>query len=145
MFDKDAPSAANYGAIGMVIGHELTHGFDDQGRKFDGTGKMQDWWSKDMVDNFEQRASKVKQLYKGFEVEPGLNVNGDLTVGENMADMGGLKLAFQAWKALEKEKSLEKKTASGIEGLKKEQLFFVAAAQAWCGHSTPESVRMHVN
>ena len=88
--------AVNYGAIGVVIGHEMTHGYDDQGRKYDAEGNLQDWWTEADAKAFEERAQKVVQQYSGYEVLPGLHVNGQLTLGENIADLGGASIAFEA-------------------------------------------------
>ena len=99
MFDPNADAAVNYGAIGGVIGHELTHGFDDQGRKFDAEGKLHDWWTAEDAKTFEQRAAVLGAQYSKFEPLPGAKVNGDLTMGENIADLGGLTIALDAWRA----------------------------------------------
>jgi len=140
-FHKDYPAPMNYGAIGYVIGHELTHGFDDQGRKFDAGGHLTDWWTPASVEKFEERAQCVADAYDTFEVEPGIHVNGELTLGENIADIGGLKEswnAFQAWKAR------QTKPVEGLAGLTADQLFFVSAAQVWCTDVAPEYSRMLV-
>ena len=91
----------NYGGIGMVMGHELTHGFDDQGRKFDAQGKLTEWWEPSVATKFEERAACVEKQYEGYEVQPGLNLNGKLTLGENIADIGGIKEAYNAYKLYE--------------------------------------------
>jgi len=96
-FDPTADDALNYGGIGMVIGHELTHGFDDQGRKFDGAGNMTEWWTSDDDKNFRERADKVVAQYNGYVAVDTLHVNGRLTLGENIADLGGLTLAYYAY------------------------------------------------
>src|SRR5206468_9156049 len=95
-FDLTMDDAVNYGAIGVVIGHEMTHGYDDQGRKYDAEGNLQDWWTEADAKAFEERAQKVVQQYSGYEVLPGLHVNGQLTLGENIADLGGASIAFEA-------------------------------------------------
>jgi len=136
-FSADYPMAMNFGGIGMVMGHELTHGFDDQGRKFDGEGKLTEWWNETAVTKFEERAQCVDDLYSGYEVQPGVHLNGKLTLGENIADMGGIKqahLAYLAWA----EANGEDPRAQAIEGLTAEQLMFVAFGQIWCSKSTPE-------
>lgn len=139
-FHKDFPEAMNLGAMGLVIGHELTHGFDDQGRKFNEKGELADWWTPTSVAGFEQRAACIDRQYSSFEVEPGVAVNGKLTMGENIGDNGGLR---QAWDALQK-KQRERGEAPKLAGLTEDQLFFVAAAQIWCTEATPESMRLQV-
>jgi len=128
------PAAMNYGAIGMVVGHEITHGFDDQGRAYDAEGKLRDWWEASVVSAFEERAQCVGDLYSGFQVQPDLFVNAKLTMGENIADLGGLKLAWKAWQA----HAAEHGKAGEFAGLTDEQLFFVSFAQSWCSVSRPE-------
>ena len=140
-FSRDFPRAMNYGAVGMAMGHELTHGFDDQGRKFDGAGRMTEWWDPSVVARFEERARCVETLYSGYEVEPGVRVNGKLTLGENIADLGGIKETYGAYKAWEAEHGAP---ASPVPGLTNDQLFFVGFAQSWCELSTPERARMLV-
>ena len=125
-FDPAADDAVNYGAIGAVIGHEIGHGFDDQGRLYDATGKLEDWWTKADGDAFKKRASGLVQQYSAFEVLPGLKVNGELTLGENIGDLGGLGVAYQAY-----QRSLGGKPAPTLEGLTGDQRFFLAYAQAW--------------
>lgn len=139
-FHKDFPLAMNLGGIGYVMGHELTHGFDDQGRKFDARGALRDWWSEASVAGFDQRASCIREQYGRYEVEPGVAVNGELTLGENIADNGGLK---QAWAVLQRRQA-ERGEGPRVAGLTEDQLFFVAAAQVWCTESTPESERLQV-
>src|SRR5262249_48943021 len=95
-FNKEAPDAVNFGSMGMVVGHELTHGFDDQGRKFDARGNLMDWWTPESGSAFIERADCVKKEFDGYTVVDDLRVNGALTLGENVADLGGLKLAFAA-------------------------------------------------
>ena len=125
-FDATADDAVNYGSIGAVIGHEIGHGFDDQGRLYDATGKLEDWWSKADGDAFKKRASGLVQQYSGFEALPGQKVNGELTLGENIGDLGGLGVAYQAYQS-----SLDGKPAPVLEGLTGDQRFFLAYAQAW--------------
>jgi endothelin-converting enzyme/putative endopeptidase len=141
-FDKDHPMAMNFGAIGVVMGHELTHGFDDQGRKFDANGMLQPWWEESVVGAFEERAACVDKLYSNQEVEEGLFVNGKLTLGENTADMGGLKQAYGAYQSWKKENGGD--TEPHVEGLTNDQLFFVSFAQVWCTVATPEYLRVQV-
>ena len=140
-FHKDFPAAMNYGGIGGVIGHELTHGFDDQGRKFAPDGQLREWWEPEAVEQFKEQAECVSDLYSGFEVEPGLNVNGGLTLGENIADMGGLKESYAAYK-LWLERNGEQEPF--VEGLTDEQLFFVGWGQVWCTVASDEYVRLQV-
>ena len=140
-FDAAAPPAVNYGGIGMVMGHELSHGFDDSGRKFDGTGRMTEWWSPGVVSAFEERAACVRELYGSYEVQPGVPLNGKLTLGENIADLGGVKLAYRAWRDWYERNG---KPDPGVPGLTADQLFFVGFAQSWCSLSTPESERLLV-
>ncbi len=138
-FSRSDPAPVNFGGVGMVMGHELTHGFDDLGRKFDGEGRLADWWRPEMSEKFEQNAQCIEQLYLGFEVQEGLKLNGALTLGENIADFAGLKLAFEAYRQWAKEHAGGK---PAVEGLTDEQLFFVSFAQTWCTLATPESERM---
>ena len=127
-FDLTMDDAVNYGGIGVVIGHEMTHGFDDQGRKFDGDGNLNDWWTEDDAKAFDARAQKVVDEFNGFEVLPGLHVNGQLTLGENLADLGGVNIAYEALqRALAKDPS--KRVT--IDGFTPEQRFFISFAQVW--------------
>jgi len=137
-FNKDADDAVNYGAIGMVIGHEMTHGFDDQGRKYDKFGNMTDWWSKNDEDEFTKRAQMVREEYDRFEVLPGLFVNGNLTLGEDIADFGGLTMAYQAYRM-----SLESEPEK-IDGFTGDQRFFLGFAQIWRGTLRDEYLRTMV-
>jgi predicted metalloendopeptidase len=139
-FHKDFPDAMNLGGIGFVIGHELTHGFDDQGRKFNEKGELTDWWTEGSVKAFEERAACIDRQYSAYEIEPGVKVNGKLTLGENIGDNGGLK---QAWDALQKRQKARGE-APNFAGLTEDQLFFVAAGQVWCTERTIESERLQV-
>lgn len=141
-FSASYPMAMNFGGIGMVMGHELTHGFDDQGRKFDGAGQLTEWWNETAVTKFEERAQCVDDLYSSYEVQPGVRLNGKLTLGENIADLGGIKQAHQAYLAWA-EANGEDPRAQAIEGLTAEQLMFVAFGQIWCSKSTPEVDKMY--
>jgi endothelin-converting enzyme/putative endopeptidase len=140
-FHRDFPAAMNYGGIGGVIGHELTHGFDDQGRKFDPSGQLREWWEPEVTEKFQARAECVDEFYSNYEVEPEVNVNGKLTLGENIADIGGLKQAYDAYKEWEKRNGNPKPL---LEGLTNEQLFFVSWGQVWCSLATPERERLQV-
>ena len=139
MFDANADAAINYGAIGGVIGHELTHGFDDQGRKIDADGALRDWWTADDAKQFEARAQQLGAQYSAFEPLPGVKVNGDLTMGENIADLGGLTLALDAYHA-----SLDGKPAPVLDGYTGDQRVFLGWAQAWRGKVTDDFVRRQV-
>jgi putative endopeptidase len=139
IFDPNADAAINYGAVGGVIGHELTHGFDDQGRKIDADGKLRDWWTKDDAAKFEARAKRLGAQYSAFEPLPGVHVNGDLTMGENIADLGGLTLALDAYHA-----SLKGRRAKKIDGFTGDQRVFLGWAQAWCGKVTDDFVKKQV-
>jgi putative endopeptidase len=127
-FDVTMDDAVNYGAIGVVIGHEITHGYDDQGRKRDADGNLSDWWTENDAKAFEERAQKVVDEYNAFEALPDLHVNGKLTLGENLADLGGVSIAYDALeRALEKTPAKRKK----LDGFTPEQRFFISFAQVW--------------
>ena len=139
-FDPKADDASNYGGIGSVIGHEMTHGFDDSGRKFDAQGNLRDWWTPEDGKNFEERAACVGKQFDGFVVQEDLHENGKLELGESIADLGGLNLAYRALQKAEKGK----KTAL-IGGLSPDQRFFLAFAQIWASNDRPEFERLLVN
>jgi len=139
MFDAAADPAVNYGAIGGVIGHELTHGFDDQGRKIDADGALRDWWTKEDAAKFDARAKQLGAQYSAFQPIPGVHVKGELTMGENIADLGGLTLALDAYHA-----SLHGQPAPVIDGLTGDQRVFLGWAQAWRGKVTDDFVRKQV-
>jgi len=139
IFDPDADPAVNYGAVGGVIGHELTHGFDDQGRKFDSKGTLRDWWTPADAKTFEARAKVFGAQYSAYEPLPGAHVNGALTMGENIADLGGLTLGLDAYHA-----SLKGKPAPVIDGLTGDQRVFLGWAQAWRGKLRDDAVRRQV-
>lgn len=136
MFDADADPAINYGAIGGVIGHEMTHGFDDQGRSIDAKGALRDWWTPADAAAFKARAAVLGQQYAMFEPVPGSHINPDLTMGENLADLGGLSIALEAY-----HRSLNGKPAAVIGGLTGDQRVFLGWAQDWAGKATPEEIR----
>ncbi len=139
-FDAAADDAVNYGAIGMVIGHEMTHGFDDQGRKFDAAGNLRDWWLPQDERTYKERAAELVKQYNGYVPLDGLAVNGQLTLGENIADLGGLRIAYLAL-----EKTLAgKPPAKKIDGFTPEQRFFLSYAQVWRGLMRPEAMRLQV-
>ncbi len=125
-FDPKADDAVNYGAIGSVIGHEIGHGFDDQGRHFDGDGKLRDWWTKADDTEFSKRAKMLVAQFNALEALPGLHVKGELTLGENIGDLGGLQIAYKAYKA-----SLNGQKSPVIDGYTGEQRFFIGSAQEW--------------
>jgi putative endopeptidase len=129
--------AVNYGAIGMVIGHEMTHGFDDQGRQYDADGNLKEWWSPEDAKRFKQRAQKIINQYNGYIAIDTLHLNGELTEGENIADNGGLAIAYAAFKKTAQGKANEK-----INGFTPDQRFFLAAAQLWKVKTRPERLRM---
>jgi len=141
-FHPEFPMAMNFGGIGMVAGHELTHGFDDKGRKYDGTGMLRQWWDDKAVKSFEERLSCVSEAYSTPEVLPGLHINPDLTMGENIADLGGLAQTFAAYQAWAKENGGD--TKPHVKGLTNEQLVFVAFAQVWCTNVTDEALKVRV-
>lgn len=136
-FDFTADDAINYGGIGAVIGHEVSHGFDDQGRQYDAQGNLRDWWTAQDAKNYKQRADCIEQQFSNFKVAEGLNQNGKLVLGESIGDLGGLKLAYLAYK-----KSLGGKAAPVIDGFTGDQRFFLGWAQVWAANSTPESERL---
>jgi putative endopeptidase len=138
-FAAGRPMAMNFGGIGMVMGHELSHGFDDSGRKFDGQGRLTEWWGADVIARFEERATCVEKLYDGYEVQPGLHLNGKLTLGENIADLGGIRQAHGAYESWAAEHGGDPQPA--VQGLTNEQLLFVSYGQIWCTHATPEVER----
>jgi putative endopeptidase len=140
-FDVSMDDAVNYGAIGAVIGHEITHGYDDQGRHYDAEGNLSEWWTDKDAKEFEARAQKVVDEYNAFEALPGLHVNGKLTLGENIADLGGVSLAYDALeRALKKDPSKRK----NIDGLTPEQRFFLSFAQIWRNNVRDEEAKRRI-
>lgn len=145
-FDAQADDAFNYGAIGVVIGHEMTHGFDDQGSHFDKDGNMSDWWKAEDVKNFKELGNMYADFFSQIEILPGLKANGRMTLGENLADHGGLQVAFQAYKnaqkaALATESADAKADAGEKLGLTADQRFFVAYAGVWGQNITEKEIR----
>ena len=138
-FDMQADDAFNYGAIGVVIGHEMTHGFDDQGSKYDKNGNLVTWWSEEDTKQFEERIQVMREFHDSIEVLPGLHANGSLTLGENMADHGGLMVAFQAFKNATKDAPLDV-----IDGFTPEQRFFLAYANVWGQNIRDEEIQKRV-
>jgi endothelin-converting enzyme/putative endopeptidase len=137
-YDNKMDDAVNFGGIGMVIGHELTHGFDDEGRQFDAQGNMQDWWSAEDAKEFESRAACLVNEYSKFSVAAGANVNGKLTLGENTADNGGLRVALMA---LLNTIGSDRKQ---IDGFAPEQRLFLSFGQVWCENDREEAARLQV-
>lgn len=135
-FDPEADDAFNYGAIGVVIGHEMTHGFDDQGRHYDKDGNMTDWWTAADADNFNKKADVFVKFFSAIKVLPDLNANGKLTLGENLADHGGLEVSFNAYKHATKDATL-----NTVDGLTPDQRFFLAYAGVWAANITDEEIR----
>lgn len=136
-----ALSALNYGGIGSVIGHELTHGFDDQGSEYDGTGNLTAWWPESVRAAFRQRTSCVADEYSAFDLASGEHVNGNLTLGENIADNGGVKLSHAAWRASAPD---DFSRLPGMPDLTPEQLFFLGYAQVWCGVNRPAEAHRRI-
>lgn len=130
----------NLGGMGMVVGHELTHGFDDEGSQFDEKGNLEDWWSPKVGEAFKAKTGCVADQYASFEALPGLKLNGKLTLGENIADLGGLKLAFRAYRAMRAGAA----EVTVADGFSEDQQFFLAHAQSWCGKMRDEAMRMQV-
>jgi putative endopeptidase len=140
-FDPKADEATNYGSIGAVIGHELTHGFDDQGSKYGPDGNLKSWWTEEDRKKFEARTRVLVNQFNSYEVLPGLNINGELTLGENIADLGGLLIAYDALKIFLKNNP---KANKKIHGYTPEQRFFIGFAQVWKNQSRPEYIRNQV-
>ena len=134
-FDMNADDAANYGAIGVVIGHEMTHGFDDQGRQYDKEGNLKNLCTEEDAKKFDERAQVMVNFFDNIEVAPGVHANGSLTLGENIADHGGLQVSFQAFKKAMKQTPLEV-----MDGFTPEQRFFLAYANVWAGNIRPEEI-----
>ncbi|MDE3741622.1 M13 family metallopeptidase [Maribacter polysaccharolyticus] len=139
-FNMDADDAVNYGAIGAVIGHEIGHGFDDKGSTFDGDGAMRNWWTDADKEEFKKRTDALVQQYNGYEVLPGLYVNGEFTLGENIGDLGGLSIGLKAYKM-----SLNGKEAPEMDGFTGEQRVFLGYAQVWRKMARDEALRVQVN
>src|SRR5436190_1476259 len=140
-FDPKADDAVNYGGMGAVIGHEMTHGFDDQGRQYDASGNLRDWWTPESAKNYVERSKAIVGQYAAYEALPGLHLNGELTQGENIADIGGVKLAYMAL-----QKALKKKggTPEKIDGFTPEQRFFLGFAQIWRNNQRDEDLKLQV-
>ena len=136
-FDMEADDAFNYGAIGVVIGHEMTHGFDDQGSLYDKDGNLNNWWTKEDSVRFREKTKVMEEFFDSIEVLPGLHANGRLTLGENIADHGGIKVAFQAYKNATKDAPL-----ADIDGFTPDQRFFIAYANLWAASIRDEQIRV---
>jgi putative endopeptidase len=139
-FDMHADDAINYGAIGMVIGHEMTHGFDDQGCQYDADGNMKNWWQPADAKKFKAKTAIMVDQYNSFPMFDSLHVNGSLTLGENLADLGGLNIAFDAFKLTKEGQSNQK-----IDGFTPDQRFFFGFAQIWRQISRPEMEKTALN
>ena len=138
-FDPQADPAVNYGAIGAIIGHEIMHGFDDQGRKFDSNGALKDWWTPTDAERFKALTAELAKQYSSYEAAPGVFINGDFTMGENIGDMSGLQVAHAAYVM-----SLAGKPAPVIDGLTGDQRFFLSFAQAWRGNQRDDAIKTQV-
>jgi putative endopeptidase len=138
-FDLNADDAVNYGGIGAVIGHEIGHGFDDQGSAFDGTGTMKNWWTPQDLDAFKKKTSALVAQYNSFKAFPDLNVNGDFTLGENIGDLGGLSIAIKAYKA-----TLNGKEAPVMDGFTGMQRVFLGWGQVWAEKIREEALRSQI-
>jgi endothelin-converting enzyme/putative endopeptidase len=136
-FDIKSDDAPNYGDTGATIGHELTHGFDDEGRQFDAQGNLRDWWTPEDAKQFNERAECISNQYSQYVIVDDIKINGKLTLGEDVADLGGIILAYAAWKDQTKDQKLEP-----LEGFTPEQRFFIGYAQDWCGSMRDESKRL---
>jgi len=139
-FDEKADDASNYGSLASTIGHELTNGLDDQGGQYDWQGNSKDWGTPEDIKRFEARANHIVKQYEAFEVLPGLKINGKATLGENIADIGGLRVSYEAFKLATKGKELKP-----VDGLSAEQRFFIAFAQGWRTNQRPEAIRMQIS
>jgi predicted metalloendopeptidase len=138
-FDEQADDATNYGALASTIGHELTHGFDDQGRQYDADGNLRNWWTEEDARRFAERAELVAKQYDAYEVLPGLPINGRQTLGENIADIGGLRVSYEAFRLATTNKRL-----APVDGFTPDQRFFIAFAQGWRTNQRPEQLRLQV-
>jgi endothelin-converting enzyme/putative endopeptidase len=139
-YGKQQSPALNFGAIGLVVGHELTHGFDDEGRQFDADGNLRDWWSAPVGAEFDKRTACVEHQYDAYVPLDDMHIKGKLTLGENLADLGGLKLSYAAFVRSEKEHP----ATPVMSGFTPAQQFFLGFGQAWCANYRPESLRLLV-
>ena len=134
-FDMEADDAVNYGSIGVIIGHEMIHGFDDQGRLYDKDGNMREWWTDSDVEKFNEKADMYAEFFDSIDVLPGLNANGRLTLGENLADHGGIQVAWKAYKNATKTQPLPT-----IDGFTADQRFFLSYANVWAQNITEAEI-----
>jgi len=139
-YNPNADDAVNYGGMGAVIGHEISHGFDDQGSKFDAEGNLRTWWTPEDRKNFDEHGNCIVKQFDSYEVEPGLHQNGKLVLGESIGDLGGLTIAYAAY-----EKSIEGKRPKDVDGFTPEQRFFLGWAQVWGANQRPEAARLQTN
>jgi endothelin-converting enzyme/putative endopeptidase len=137
LFDANSDAAPNFGDTGATIGHELTHGFDDEGRQFDAHGNLLDWWTPEDAKAFEQRASCISDQYSQYVAVDDIKINGKLTLGEDVADLGGVILAYMAW-----QEDTKGQTPEPLEGFSPEQRFFIAYGQSWCASTRDETKRL---
>jgi predicted metalloendopeptidase len=137
LFAASAHVAVNLGATGVTVGHELTHGFDDQGAKFGGDGNLNDWWVEADLEEFTARGTRVERQYSRYDALPGVKVNGEFTLGENLADIGGVKIAFKAYRAMRAAAP----TRTVADGFSEDQLFFLAAGQSRCSKQREAEAR----
>jgi predicted metalloendopeptidase len=138
-FDFEADDAINYGAIGQFIGHEITHGFDNRGSRYDAEGNLKSWWLAEDRQKFDEKASCLVNQFSAYEVLPGVKINGELTLPENIADLGGLSIAYNAFK-----KAQAKNPQDTIDGFTPEQRFFLSFARSFAAKLTPESIKQQV-
>ena len=139
-FDPESDYASNYGAIGVVISHEMTHGFDDQGCQFDKDGNLANWWTAEDKAKYDERTKVIADWFSQQEAIPGLNVNGAKTLGENVSDNGGLKIAYRAY-----ENRMKQEPLKTVDGFTPAQRFYLAYARVWASNSTPEYTAQLVN
>ncbi len=137
-FNSNADDAVNYGAIGVVIGHEMTHGFDDKGRLYDKNGNLNDWWNEKDAENFSEKTKKLIPIFESYKINDSLHVNGELTLGENIADLGGLSISIDAFK-----KTL-KGTEATIDGFSPMQRFFISYANVWRQNIRPQELQRRI-
>ena len=138
-FDPNVEDAVNYGGIGAVIGHEMTHGFDDEGRNYDAKGNLTNWWTSEDSSKFLGKANRIVSQFNNYTVNDSLHVNGQLTLGENIADLGGLSIAYEAFKKTDEGRSTEK-----IDGFTPDQRFFLGFARIWAGSIRPEAAAKRI-
>jgi predicted metalloendopeptidase len=142
-FDPEAEDAKNYGSIGAVIGHELTHGFDDNGAQFDAKGNLTEWWTPEDYKRFQERAECVVNQFDAYKIDDTLHLTGKLVVGESIADLGGLLIAYRAFEHAQAAKPAAVRNKK-IDGFTPEQRFFLSYAHSWAEHARPESERLQV-